>query len=150
MVLPQVPALTPKKLSPYMLIQEFLRDEPWRLLVACIMLNQTSAKQVHGVVNQFFERWPDEETFLRALDSDVKKMIKPLGFQNVRYNRLVMMTMDWYRGKRPPEKIRGVGKYATDSFKIFCSGYLVQDVLDKELKNYVQWAKEEGSSRVGS
>lgn len=136
---------TPQRLSPYMLIQEFLRDDPWRLLVACIMLNQTSARQVHGIINEFFEMWPTPGDFLAADPDDVKDVIRGLGFKNVRYKRLVGMTRDWLDGRRPPERIHGVGKYAQDSFKIFCEGYIVEDVSDKELKNYVRWSKEEGA-----
>ena len=32
--------------SPYGLIEEQLYDNPWKLLVACILLNKTSATQV--------------------------------------------------------------------------------------------------------
>lgn len=130
-----------------MLAQEFLKDKPWQLLATCILLNQTDGKrQVKPMLADFFERWPDEETFLRALESDVKKMIRPLGFQNIRFTRLRNMSTDWHRGKRPPEKIFGVGKYALDSYKLFVQGILISDAADKELKNYVQWARMEGRS----
>jgi len=143
---------TPRTLSPYMLIQEFLRDEPWKLLVACIMLNQTRAKQVHGIINEFFARYPTPEDFFLADATQAKRLLKSLGFMNRRYERLHRMTIGFINNttlgiKLDCENLHGVGKYAADSFKIFCQGYLVEDVKDKELKNYVRWAKEEAESR---
>lgn len=138
-------------LSPLMLAQEFLKDKPWQLLATCILLNQTDGKrQVKPMLADFFERWPDEETFLRALESDVKKMIRPLGFQNIRFTRLQRMSSDWYRGKRPPEKIFGVGKYASDSYKLFVQGILISDAADKELQHYVEWARSRKGEAVNN
>ena len=38
--------------SPYGLIEEQLYDNPWKLLVACILLNKTSIAQVCGAHNR--------------------------------------------------------------------------------------------------
>ncbi len=138
---------TPRALSPLMLIQEFLRDEPWKLLVACIMLNQTTAKQVHRIINEFFDRYPNPYAFLGADVWEVKPLIRSLGFQNRRYKRLWKMTRDFINNETlglrlDPEKLHGIGKYGADSYKIFCEGYLISDPKDKELRNYVRWAKE--------
>jgi len=111
------------------------------------MLNNTSGVQVRSIFPKFFERWPDHNAFLNALDSDVKALIKPLGFQNIRYKRLREMSSDWLQGKRPPEKLHGVGKYASDSYTLFVKGLLIDDAEDKELKKYVEWAH---SLKVGN
>lgn len=37
--------------------------------------------------------------------------------------------------------MHGIGKYGADSYNMFVRGYLVEDVKDKELKNYVSWVK---------
>lgn len=126
-----------------MLIQEFLRDEPWKLLVACIMLNQTSAKQVHGLINEFFERWPNYFEAAAAKVEEMAVFIKPLGLHNRRAKLIIDMSTaymvhDW----GDVEELPGVGKYAADSYRIFCEGYLVEDVKDKELLNYVKWAHQ--------
>ena len=34
--------------SPYGLIEEYLYEDPWKLLVACMLLNVTAGKQVSG------------------------------------------------------------------------------------------------------
>lgn len=136
---------TPLETSPYHLIQEDLRDDPWALLVACIMLNCTTAKQVKQVLPEFFSRWQSPMEVLRADDDEMVEVLRPLGMMNRRVERIKGMTFDFI-SLRPdihPEQIDniyGVGKYAADSFRIFVLGYLVLDVLDKELRNYVEWA----------
>ena len=42
---PRVSTFVPPA-SPYGLIEEQLYDDPWKLLVACILLNKTTASQV--------------------------------------------------------------------------------------------------------
>lgn len=133
-------------LSPHMLAQEFVKDQPWRLLAICILLNQTNGvTQVKPMLADFFDEFTNPWRFLEADEAKVKQFIRPLGFQNIRYNRLVGMTKDWLAGKRPgTDKMYGVGLYAIQSYQIFCQGYLLPDPQDKELRRYVQWAKEEG------
>jgi adenine-specific DNA glycosylase len=138
-------------LSPLLLAQEFVKDKPWQLLVVCILLNQTDGKrQVKPILADFFERWPDEEVFLRAPEGDVKKMIRSLGFQNIRYTRIRRMSVDWCQGKRPPEKLYGIGKYAEDSYKLFVKGEIVGNVEDKELTKYVQWASSQDNTLLSA
>lgn len=95
------------------------------------------------VLADFFEEWPNPKMLLAAQDVDVKKLLKPLGLQNIRYTRIIKMTHDWLAGKRPPEdKLFGIGVYALQSYEIFCRGYLVLEPQDKELQKYVEWAKQ--------
>ena len=140
---------TPEKLSPYFLIQEFLRSEPWHLLCAVVMLNQTSAKQVWKVWPVFHRLYRNPEDFLLANEHEVLDLIKPLGFKSRRYERLLGMTLGYLAGFTDVTTLYGIGKYGADSFRIFVEGYLVEDVLDKELKNYVAWAKEDNITGAG-
>lgn len=143
---------TPREISPYALMQEEFRDDPWKLLVGCIMLNQTSAKQARPVWERFFVTWPSPQSLLSrddidSLIRDITDVIRPLGFQNRRARSIWHMTVD-YVTMRPDlnpsliNDVYGIGKYAADSFKIFVEGKIVIDVQDKELKNYVKWALE--------
>jgi methyl-CpG-binding domain protein 4 len=145
-----MPALipTPKHLSPIMLAQEFVRNEPWQLLAICILLNRTNGvKQVKPMLADFFDAYPTPAALIDAPIERVKVALKPLGFQNIRYDRLVHMSRDWLSGKRPPnDKLRGVGVYGKESYEIFVLGYLLLEPHDKELKRYVRWAQEEWSA----
>lgn len=145
---------TPREVSPYRLMQEEFRDDPWKLLVGCIMLNLTSARQARPVWEKFFQRWPSAEhlwaeaapapVLLEMLD-----MIRPLGLQNKRSWAIWRMTFDFI-ALRPDKnldvdisRLHGVGKYGSDSYNMFCRGYLVEDAKDKELQNYLRWAQHQ-------
>lgn len=138
---------TPKDFSPYRLIQEDLRDEPWRLLVACMMLNQTTNVQVKQIMPKFFERYPGPGAATMANMIEMAEIIRPLGLYNRRSHAIQRMSRDWLDwGERidvDVSEFYGIGKYATDSYRIFVLGELPASedaVQDKELKKYVRWA----------
>lgn len=148
--------ITPFIISPLCLIQEKTRDTPWRMLVACIMLNQTAGKRAESVWKSFFELWPTPESLFDSDDivpiviENMRNVLRPIGLQNVRSLRIWRMTFD-YLVLRPDrdfsidvKRLTGVGKYASDSWRIFVKGDCPNDegeVHDKELKNYVRWAR---------
>ena len=133
---------TPRTLSPYLLVQEFLRDEPWQLLCACILLNQSTAKSVWKILPEFLDRYPDGERLLMAPHEEVADLLRPTGLYNVKTKRLRSMTEKYLTGGwTEPEDLPGVGRYAADSYNMFFRGRIVEDVEDKELKNYLLWSK---------
>lgn len=130
-------------MSPYELIQEFLRDQPWRLLVACCMLNQTSSKQVWPVLPRFFERYPEPLDAAQADPTEMASVIRPLGLQNRRARTIIAMSAAWSVGDfEEVTDLPGVGKYGSDSYRLFVMEELVEDVEDKELERYLRWAKD--------
>ena len=58
--------------SPFCLIQEQLYENPWKLLIACLFLNRTTAKQVFPVIGKFFQFWPDPEATMNADWHEIK------------------------------------------------------------------------------
>jgi len=136
--------LTPLDVSPYCLIQEELRGNPWRLLVACMMLNQTSIKQVRPIIWDFFVRWPTASAAASADVDEMADFIRTLGLQNRRAALIVKMSaaLCSWDGSGDVRSLPGVGRYASDSYRMFVSGDLVEDVADKELRRYVEWATD--------
>ena len=143
---------TPLETSPYAIMQEKFRDDPWKLLVCCVMLNLTSRRQSEPVWDTLFERWPtaeslwsDDRTSQEIID-DLTELLRPLGLQNRRALSIWRMTFD-YLVLHPDvyldriDQLHGVGKYARDSFNMFVGGEIVDDVEDKELRRYVEWTK---------
>ncbi|XP_077939100.1 uncharacterized protein mbd4 isoform X2 [Gasterosteus aculeatus] len=106
--------------SPYNLVQETLFHDPWRLLVATIFLNKTS-KMAIPVLWQFFERYPSAEATRRADWRPLCDLMKPLGLNELRAKTLVRFS-DEYVTKpwRRPVELHGIGKYGSDSYRIFC------------------------------
>lgn len=140
---------TPRTISPYNLMQEAYRDDPWALLVGCILFNMVHGSKARPVLEEFLLRWPIPIWLLEQAQEDqdlvlceMRTMFKPLGFQNRRADRVLFMTCDYCDSSwnGDPLELHGIGKYGADSFNIFCRGYLVEDVQDKELRNYVRWA----------
>jgi len=134
-----------KTFSPHALIQEELADDPWKMLVACMLLNQTSYKQVRPIIWHFFDRWPEAKKFVKATDSDVVAIIRTLGFQNRRAKALKRFSLEWINaGWRRIDELHGIGKYAADSYRIFILGEgLITQPTDRKLLAYVNWLREQ-------
>lgn len=136
-------------ISPYNTRQEEYRDDPWKMLMVCFMLNQTSHKQVDKVRHEFFSRYPNAQAFLDSVDSEVIELIKPLGFYNRRVKAWKEFCSQWIAiGTDTPSlaqliEMKGVGKYALDSWKVFQLYEYDTEVQDHVLNWYVDWAREE-------
>ena len=133
-------------LSPYGLIQESLWPDEWKCLVACMMLNCTTRKQIEKVVPEFFRRWPDPKSFLNATREDVVDLIAPLGFQNRRTDRLFEMTTAYEaRNWSHAAELPGIGDYASRSWEIFFRNKLGSHLpVDGALALYWKWRKKHG------
>lgn len=141
------------KMSPYETRQEMYREEPFKMLMVCMMLNQTDHKQVDQVRHQFFEKYPNAESLEFADEKEIVSIIKPLGFYNKRAKAWKRFATEWilltdlYGTQKPPveeiAKLHGIGKYALDSWKVFQLYEYETKVEDHVLNWYVEWAKEE-------
>lgn len=120
------------------LIQEEFQHNPWKMLVGCIMLNQTSNKNVRQVIYSFFNRWPTPQSVVNADPNDIREHIRSLGFYNVRTNRIQRFSRE-YIEKRfiRANELHGIGKYADDSYEIFIKGNTNVNPTDKILIRYL-------------
>uniref|UniRef100_T1ILG3 HhH-GPD domain-containing protein n=1 Tax=Strigamia maritima TaxID=126957 RepID=T1ILG3_STRMM len=137
---PKMVKWTPPK-SPYRLIQESLYHDPWKLLIATIFLNKTSAKSAIPIIWQFFEIWPTAKEARTADCKSLSELIKPLGLYEKRAKSIIQfsdeyLTKDW----KYPIELHGIGKYGNDSYKIFCINEWKQVKPDDgKLIKYHQW-----------
>ena len=128
--------------SPYNLLQEIYIDDPWKIMVCCMLLNQTTRRQVDGIRNEFFSKWSDPELMTTADPKEVSALLYSLGFYNKRAKALIQMSKDWQnKDWRRPIELHGIGKYAQDSWDIFVEGKLPNRVEDHILSKYVEWRK---------
>ena len=114
-------------------------DGPWQHMVGIIMLNLTNRKQVKKVLPEFLSRWPEPSSLLYATRDQIEKVIEPLGMKKVRAERLYRMSeqfLDW-DGEDATE-LYGIGKYGSDSYRLFFKKELPEDVGDHELQRYVE------------
>lgn len=114
------------------------------MLVGCVLLNQTSWKQVRPVLPELFGRYPDPESMVAGDPAEIAALIKSCGLQNRRTKTLqnlsrACLEKGW---ETAVAKLPGVGKYAYDSWMIFQLGDFSVDATDKELIKYLAWARE--------
>lgn len=112
-----------------------LRDFPWRntrdpykIMIAEIMLHRTNADQVKAVYEKFIESFPDFESIVRAGSENIKTEMQSLGlfWRSDLLYRLAEEVMEKHNGTLPLEKknlmeLPGVGHYIASA--ILCFGY---------------------------
>lgn len=127
--------------SPYHLIQEDLKHDTWAMMVACIMLNLTSIKQVRPVFVNFLQKYPNAACASLADELELAEMLRPLGLYNRRAKTLIKLSKAYINGWNSINDLPGVGKYASDSFEIFVNGNIHVEPSDNKLRAYVEWAR---------
>ena len=131
--------------SPYPMMQEDMWPDVWRILVACILHNQTRRKQVDGVYEKMYDCYPTAQSMAAAEQSDLASIIQPLGFQNRRSASLIRFskeytTKDW----KSPRELHGCGKYAEDCYRVFCLGdWSNVQTTDGSLSRYLDWLHDQ-------
>lgn len=111
---------TPPKFG---LIQEKYWPDPWKILVCCLCLNLTTRKQMEPVVEVIFQRWPDAKSLSEADETELTEVIRSLGMWKKRVNTLKKMSAQYHEGKWTDVlQLHGVGKYASDAYRIFVLG----------------------------
>ena len=110
----------------------------WQHMVAVMMLNQTGRKQVKTVLPRFLAKWPDPDSFLKAENDEVIEIIKPLGMYNRRAASLRKMTEDWKKWDgNDATDLHGIGRYGSDTYKIFFKNQRDLIPTDHELCRYL-------------
>lgn len=119
------------------LIQSHYKEDPWKIMIACIMLNQTSNVQVRPVITHFFREFPAPHFVNESHQGLIAIILQPTGFQNIKAKRIVDFTRVWNSGERDPNKFPGIGPYAKDTWKIFIEGKTNFLPADKKLSAYL-------------
>lgn len=136
--------LLPKR-SPFGLIQEDIWPNEWLMLIACMMLNCTSRKQVDKILPQFINNWSEPEEFLRADYNEVVQLCRPLGFANRRTKNMFDMTnMYLMKNWTHVNQLPGIGEYASRSWELFFKGIVgTTEPTDGALSIYWRWLQYE-------
>ena len=127
---------TPPK-SPFDLLQERYWPNDWKILIVCLMLNQTSRKQVEPMIELFFEKWPTALDASTADEDEMREMIRSLGMYNRRVKTIKNMSKQYLEGFEHAKDLYGCGKYADDAYRIFIKGEWKEvDPNDHALNDY--------------
>ena len=115
----------------------------WQHMVGVICLNLTNRVQVKSVLPKLFKKYPNPISFIRGSSKTQAKILAPLGMVNVRLKRLKHMSLDMLTWDyKDATKLYGIGKYGSDSYRIFYKNERPKDVKDKELKRYLNDRKK--------
>lgn len=142
------------------LLQLRFKEDPWRLLVGCILLNRTQRKQVDRVIDDLFSEYPTATAMECARTADVQEILRPLGLSAQRAHRLVEFSYGWnalllevskQEGVMSRDEFlarlgrcAGVGKYALDSYRIFVfDEWREVAPEDKELVRWRRWRRRQ-------
>mmetsp|Transcript_39703 Transcript_39703/g.91990 ORF Transcript_39703/g.91990 Transcript_39703/m.91990 type:complete len:356 (-) Transcript_39703:82-1149(-) len=128
--------------SPYGLLEELFVDEPFHLLVCCVLLNQTRRVQVDRILFVLLAAFPSPATMAAADKTELAQLLKPLGLHRRRATSLRLLAAEFEKGAwEKPMELPGVGRYGQDAYDIFCLGRWVEaKPADHALSWYRQWA----------
>ena len=114
-------------------------ESKWQHMVGVICLNQTNRKQVKRVLPGLFTVAPTAVHYLNTTEETIKEIIKPLGMVNVREKRLRQMSKDFLTwDEDDATDLYGIGKYGSDSYRLFYKNEIPENVGDHELKRYIE------------
>ena len=129
-----------KPMLDHLMVQQQIRapHKQWKHMVAVMCLNLTYRKHVKIVLPKLFKRYPNPKAFLRGRLKTQENMLKPLGMWSVRARRLRQMSKDFLTcDVKEASDLHGIGKYGSDSYKIFYKDEIPSDVQDRELRKYI-------------
>ena len=110
----------------------------WQHMVGVMCLNLTYRKQVKKLLPKLFKRYPNASAFIRGRYKTQERMLRPLGMSTVRAKRMRQMSLDFLSwNRKDATDLHGIGKYGSDSYRIFYKNEIPDDVQDKELKKYI-------------
>lgn len=128
-----------------------MRVLAFALICALIRSRTSGAAVVADTVRSFFRAFPSPSAVLDAAEADIQALIFPLGLQPIRCRSVcdisrAFLGTNWTE----PSEFYGVGKFTTDSWRIFCRGDTRgAGVEDVNLRRYLSWLKTSGSGSSG-
>jgi endonuclease III len=120
------------------LIQEDYLNNHWKMMVCCILLNQTNNKQVRPILSSVFELIPDPLSAIGCDPEVLAAVIKTTGFQNIKASRIKKLSQKWQDGFKDVTELPGIGKYGKESWEIFVNKNLSITPTDKKLSAYIE------------
>ena len=120
------------------LLQEIYQSDGWKMLTCCMLLNLTNRRQVDVVRDELFNRYPTPKDMMNANESELAKLLKPLGLYNRRAKSLKKMSEGYVKGFKSVDELYGIGQYAKDSWEIFQNNNRKVNPTDKVLQEYLR------------
>ena len=120
------------------LLQEIYQSDGWKMLTCCMLLNLTNRRQVDVIRDELFNRYPTPKDMIKADESELADLLKPLGLYNRRAKSLKKMSEGYVKGFESVDELYGIGQYAKDSWEIFQNNNRKVNPADKVLQEYLR------------
>jgi hypothetical protein len=95
-------------------------DYGWRVLVACVLCNQTPGERADDPATALC--WAGPEAVARMTEARLARKLRFLGLQRQRARILIALSRAWLEGGRDVLALPGCGPYAADAYLIFVEG----------------------------
>jgi len=117
-------------------------SDPFKVLIAEIMLQRTRADQVKPAFEKFFEEFPDIKSAAKADKDKIMQILEPLGLRHriPRIRQLLSELMEKYDGRVPDRyeellKLPGVGTYIASA--VLCFGFgMAIPIVDSNIARF--------------
>ena len=108
-------------------IRTFLDHDPYKVLVRTILSQRTRDENTDQATENLFNKYKDMYEIVEAPIDDIKELIRPAGFYNVKAGRIVEVSqilIDQYGGEVPDTveelvKLPGVGRKTANCVMVF-------------------------------
>ena len=108
-------------------IRTFLDHDPYKVLIRTILSQRTRDENTDQATNNLFNKYKDIYEVVDAPIDDVKELIRPAGFYNVKAGRIQEVSqilIDQYGGEVPDTveelvKLPGVGRKTANCVMVF-------------------------------
>src|SRR5215813_9280506 len=101
-------------------------SNPYRLLIAEMMLRRTQARQVVPVYEEFLRHYPTPQALASATGAEVERLLRPLGlsWRIPAFRQMAQRVVTEYQGVIPHDReallsLAGVGEYVADAVRCF-------------------------------
>lgn len=109
--------------SDFKLLQEDHAHDPWKVLIICMLLNQTTGLQAARVLSDLFILCPNPEAALEVPTQEIEEVIQSLGLFRKRARMIKRFSGEYLSETwTHVTQLHGIGKYAADAYAIFCTG----------------------------
>jgi endonuclease III len=124
-------------------IQHDLRDRPFWVLAACLLLNQSKGDPVKKVLDVLLQDHPEPRDIAQMDPGELERILRPVGLQTRKRTLLQEMAWDFTKKGAPKTAkevlyYRGCGTYARDAYAIFVLGERPGNPADHVLRQWLE------------
>lgn len=117
------------------LLQEGLGGDPWRVIVASVLLCRARRSQVAGCLRELLAAHPSPNHLARA--EGLEELLRPCGLHRQRARQLQRLSSLWFSGAwEDARDLPGVGVYVADAVGLVCFGCVDLESTDAALRLY--------------